>query len=78
MGALHPGHLSYIRRSKQANDTTVVSTFANTAQGTLDGPIIRNQTGNVDADGVRGLHYKDLKRMNSCHVERHARGAIRY
>jgi len=49
---------------------TVVLTLDNPVQGPLVEGVTRNQKGNIDADGVRGLCYNNLRRMNSCLVQR--------
>jgi len=54
--------------SREANDMTVVLTLANPVQRPLDGGGTRNQTDNINADGVRGLCYNRSleKKFVSC------------
>jgi len=44
--------------------------------GGATGGVTRNQTGNIDADGVRGLYCNNLRRINSRNIQRNASGAI--
>lgn len=69
MGALHPGHMSLISKSKQVCDTTLVSIFINPTQFDKEIDLVgypndlRNDTELLEAAGVDALYLPDYDQI---------------